>query len=97
MTTLSKTTLASALLGAATLAAVALGTATAFAQSGPAPVPEFENEKCFGIVKAGKNDCQFSSGSCAGTATADSLPDTWVYLPAGTCDKIIGASLTPLT
>ncbi len=97
MTMLYNTTLASALLGAATLAAVALGTATAFAQSGPAPVPEWENEKCFGVVKAGKNDCQFSSGSCAGTSNADSLKDTWVYVPAGTCEKIVGASLEPLT
>lgn len=91
MTTLSKTTLASALFGAAAI--FALTAAQGIAQAGPAAVPEFENEKCFGIVKAGKNDCQFSGGSCAGTASADSLPDTWVYLPAGTCGKIIGASL----
>ncbi|MGH6718751.1 MAG: BufA1 family periplasmic bufferin-type metallophore [Alphaproteobacteria bacterium] len=95
MTTLSKTTLASALFSAAALAAVALGNVgTAYA--GPAAVPEFDNEKCYGISKAGKNDCQFSSGSCAGTATADSLKDTWLYVPAGTCERIVGASLEPL-
>jgi uncharacterized membrane protein len=54
-----------------------------------------DNEKCYGIAKAGKNDCQFSSGSCAGTAPTDALKDTWIYVPAGTCEKIVGGSLTP--
>ena len=52
-------------------------------------------EKCYGIVKAGKNDCQTASGSCAGTAKQDAQKDAWVYLPKGTCEKIVGASLSP--
>jgi uncharacterized membrane protein len=84
---LSSLTLASAVLGAAAFAAVAL------APTGQ--VQAQENEKCYGVAKAGKNDCQFSSGSCAGTASADSLPDTWIYVPVGTCEKIVGASLEP--
>ena len=54
-----------------------------------------EVEKCYGVVKAGKNDCQTASGSCAGTAKADGQGDAWVYLPAGTCEKIVGGSLEP--
>ena len=84
---LSTLSLASAVLGAAAFAAVVM------APTGP--VQAQENEKCYGVAKAGKNDCQFSSGSCAGTASVDSLPDTWVYVPVGTCDKIVGASLEP--
>lgn len=49
-------------------------------------------EKCAGITKAGKNDCGALNGShnCAGQATTDNNDDEWVYLPKGTCDKIIG-------
>jgi len=54
-----------------------------------------ENEKCYGIAKAGKNDCQTATHSCAGTSTADAAGDSWIYVPAGTCEKIVGASLEP--
>ena len=52
-------------------------------------------EKCYGVVKAGKNDCQTADSSCAGTAKTDGRKDAWLYLPKGTCAKIVGASLTP--
>ena len=35
------------------------------AQGGPAPKPKFDAEKCYGIAKAGKNDCQTANSSCA--------------------------------
>lgn len=53
-----------------------------------------QNEKCYGIVKSGKNDCQTAVSACAGTAKKDSQKDAWIYLPKGTCEKIVGASLT---
>jgi uncharacterized membrane protein len=79
---------------AATLAsAVALPAAfSASAQSGPAPKPDFKFEKCYGVVKAGSNDCQTATSSCAGTSKRDSQADAWIYLPAGTCGKIAGGS-----
>ena len=40
------------------------------------------------------NDCQTTSHSCAGTATKDGHGDSWIYVPAGTCEKINGGSLT---
>ena len=49
-------------------------------------------EKCYGVVKAGKNDCQTNTSACAGTSTKDAQPDAWVFLPKGTCDKIVGGS-----
>lgn len=77
-------------------ALVASALAAAIAMAGIAGAVEVaDNEKCFGIAKAGKNDCKSSSGSCAGTANKDALPDTWIDVPAGTCEKIAGASLTP--
>jgi uncharacterized membrane protein len=76
--------------------AVALSLAVeAAAQSGPAPVPKFEHEKCYGIAKAGKNDCQTTSSSCAGTSKRNSQGDAWVYVPKGSCDKLVGGSPKP--
>ena len=50
-------------------------------------------EKCFGVVAAGKNDCQTATHSCAGTATMDRQADAWTYVPAGTCEKIAGGTV----
>ena len=50
-------------------------------------------EKCQGIVKAGKNDCGANGHACAGYATADNDPNEWVYVPEGTCDKIVGGTV----
>jgi uncharacterized membrane protein len=50
-------------------------------------------EKCAGVVKAGKNDCGTSKHSCAGQAKKDGDKEEWVYVPTGTCDKIVGASV----
>ena len=53
-----------------------------------------ETEKCYGIVKAGQNDCQTATSSCSGTSKRDSQKDAWISVPKGTCAKIVGASLT---
>ena len=75
------------------LAALAtLAISGAAAQSGPAAEPGFKFEKCFGVVKSGQNDCQTSTHSCAGTVTKDNQGDAWLYVPAGTCAKIVGGS-----
>lgn len=64
-------------------------------QAGPAPKPKFESEKCYGVVKAGKNDCQTANSSCAGTSKRDNQNDAWLYVPAGACEKIVGGSKDP--
>lgn len=53
-----------------------------------------DNEKCAGIVKAGKNDCGTSKGSCAGTIKVDRDAEAWIYVPKGTCDKVAGGTVT---
>ena len=65
------------------------------AQGGPAPKPKFEAEKCYGIARAGKNDCQTTNSSCAGTSKRDTQGDAWVYMPKGSCEKIVNGSLQP--
>ena len=52
-----------------------------------------KTEKCFGIAKAGKNDCQTDHSSCAGTSKTDGQKDAWLSVPKGACDKIVGGSL----
>ena len=81
------------LIGSALAAATTLGATAAFA--GPAAQPEFSFEKCYGVVKAGQNDCQTATHSCAGTSTTDNQPVAWVYVPAGTCGKLAGGSTEP--
>ena len=50
-------------------------------------------EKCAGIVKAGKNDCGTATSACAGTAKTDGEKQAWVYIPKGTCEKIVGGTV----
>ena len=51
-----------------------------------------EKEKCFGISKAGQNDCAAADGahSCAGQATLDKGAADWSHVPKGTCEKAGG-------
>ena len=82
-------------LAIATAVAGAIVAGTASAQQGPAPKPDFKFEKCYGVAKAGKNDCQTSTNSCAGQVKHDMQADGWLYVPAGLCGKIVGGSLEP--
>jgi uncharacterized membrane protein len=64
------------------------------AHAGPAPAPPFKSEKCFGVAATGQNDCQTATHSCAGESQKAAAGDSWIYVPAGTCVKINGGSLT---
>lgn len=65
---------------------IALGLATAGGQA----IAAQPMEKCAGIVKAGKNDCGSGANACAGTSKKDSDKSSWIYVPKGTCAKIVG-------
>ncbi len=77
-------TLASAL-------AMAVGAA---ALSHSAEAASSSKEKCFGIAKATQNDCATATSSCAGTSKVDGQKDAWIYVPKGTCAKIIGGRVS---
>lgn len=74
-------------------------TATLAAAIGLAAVPlaaQAKNanmEKCYGIAAAHHNDCGAGAHSCAGQATMDRDPASFVYLPKGACGKIAGGAL----
>jgi uncharacterized membrane protein len=63
--------------------------------SSPALAQNAAKEKCFGIAKAGQNDCANLSGShsCAGQAKVDMGADEWKYVAAGTCKQMKGMSM----
>ena len=73
-------------IASALAAALVLPAATSQAQG--------NMEKCYGIAKAGKNDCQTAKSSCAGTSKKDAQADAWVSVPMGACEKIVGGKLT---
>ncbi|WP_296442899.1 DUF2282 domain-containing protein [Rhodoferax sp. UBA5149] len=62
--------------------------------AGPAHAAD-EKEKCFGIAKAGQNDCASISGvhSCAGQSKADMDKGEWKYVAKGTCKDMKGLSM----
>jgi uncharacterized membrane protein len=78
------------------LLAAAIGGLVAFA--GPAAFAADDGkaatEKCYGIAKAGKNDCAGAAHSCQGQAKTDGGAKEWVKLPKGTCERIVGGTLT---
>jgi len=88
---------------AAFAAALALTLAAAAATAGTDTAGAGHTmEKCYGVAKAGKNDCKAGAGTtCAGTARADYQGNAWKYVKAGTCTGIRtpkgNGSLTPTT
>jgi uncharacterized membrane protein len=50
-------------------------------------------EECYGIAKAGMNDCATKKHSCAGQVKKDGDKDDYLYVPVGTCKKIVGGTL----
>jgi uncharacterized membrane protein len=60
------------------------------AQSTLGAEPAAGSDKCYGIAKAGQNDCGTARHTCAGKAARDNDPDEWRYVPKGTCDKLGG-------
>ena len=79
-----KTVIRSALMGL-----VAMGVAANAAAQQTTP-----KEKCYGISKAGQNDCAAGKASCAGSAKKDNDPTAWKLVDKGTCSKM-GGKLTP--
>lgn len=71
---------------------VALGSGLGAGQALAVPDQPQAWEKCAGIAKAGKNNCGSLDGkhACAGMAKTTGNAQEWVYVPQGTCDRIVG-------
>jgi uncharacterized membrane protein len=74
------------------IASTALASLLALGLAGQAAAQDKPKEKCFGIAKAGQNDCANLSGShsCAGQSKVDKAPDEWKYVAKGTCKDMGG-------
>ena len=82
-----------ALIAAALAGVYAASTGIASAQTASASAaPKAEKEKCYGVAKAGQNDCASANGShsCSGQSTVDSDKNEWKYVAKGTCEKAGG-------
>jgi uncharacterized membrane protein len=78
------------------LLAAAIGSVMALGANLPAAAADDANtEKCYGVAKAGKNDCAGAKHACSGQSTKDRDPNEWVKLPKGTCERLVGGSLAP--
>jgi uncharacterized membrane protein len=64
---------------------------------GIAHAADAEKEKCFGVAKAGQNDCATANGShsCAGQTKKDHDAHDWKYVAKGTCEKMGGKMMAP--
>jgi uncharacterized membrane protein len=79
------------LLRAAMTSALAIAGSTISLTSNAANGAKLAMEQCAGVIKAGKNDCATSTNACHGHVESDASPEAWIYVPKGTCDRIIGA------
>ncbi|NDY93391.1 BufA1 family periplasmic bufferin-type metallophore [Ideonella livida] len=77
-------------LSSALASVLALGVTPAASAAG-------DKEKCYGIAKAGKNDCASAAGghTCAGQAQVDNAPTEWVFVPKGQCQARGGKTQAP--
>jgi len=73
---------------------LALGLAGSAAAAGPV-APDASKDKCYGIAKAGQNDCAAGKHACAGQSTVDNDPVSWKYVAKGTCEKVGGKMMAP--
>jgi uncharacterized membrane protein len=80
------------MIRSAVMSLIALGTV----QGAALAAEPAGKEKCYGVSKAGQNDCANSAGthSCSGQAKADNDPQDWKFVAAGSCAKL-GGKPTP--
>lgn len=85
---MNKKLLTSAAITSVLAGAIAVSSTTAIAGE------KVAKEKCYGVVAAGKNDCQANGHSCAAQATTDNDANEWLLVPEGLCERLAGGSLT---
>jgi len=52
-------------------------------------------EQCYGVAKAGENNCGTPKHACGAMSTRDKDPAEWKYVPQGTCKKLGGKTSPP--
>lgn len=76
--------------------AAAVGSFLAMGLSGVATAGDTPSkDKCYGVAKAGKNDCAGNGHSCAGQGKKDNDPNEWKHMSKADCEKAGGKTAPP--
>jgi len=79
----------------ATAFAAAIAAPSLLSAQKPVAAPSFKAEKCYGIAKAGANDCASTgNNSCGGSSKRAADTKAWIFVPEGYCERIVGGSKT---
>lgn len=70
--------------------AAAVGSMLALGSS-PAFAGDTAKDKCYGVAKAGQNDCAANGHACAGQSKVDNDPKEWKHVPKAECEKMGGS------
>ena len=81
-------------LASAVTSLIALGSAMTATTASAAE--KEKQEKCYGVAKAGKNDCATKTTSCSGSSKMDGQKDAFIMVPKGLCDRLAGGSKKPM-
>ena len=73
----------------ASAAIVAGAISAAVAMSASVQPAHAAKMKCFGVAKAGQNDCGTANSTCAGTSKVDFQGDAWKYVETKSCEEIV--------
>jgi uncharacterized membrane protein len=84
--------LRSAIAGVVALGFLAAGTPSMAGDGMMKGKMKMEGEKCYGVAKAGMNDCKSGMHDCKGHSTKDGDKASFIVVPHGTCAKIAGGS-----
>ena len=84
-----------ALIRSALAGVIAIGLGQPQAATAQDGKPAAGKEKCYGIAKAGQNDCGTAKHACAGLGKVDNDPNEWKYVAKGTCEKMGGRTTAP--
>ena len=73
---------------------VALGTLLALGAVTTAQAADDHSnqDKCYGVAKAGENSCAANGHSCQGQSKANNAPSDWKYVAKGSCAKMGGSA-----
>jgi uncharacterized membrane protein len=82
--------LRTAVAGVVALGLLAVGTPSM--AGGKHDKMKMDGEKCYGVAKAGMNDCKSGLHACKGKAQKDGEKGSFIVVPHGTCHKIVGGS-----
>ncbi len=63
--------------------------ATALSMTAGIEAAQAEKMKCYGVAKAGKNDCKAGAGTtCAGSSKVDYQGNAWKYVDTDKCENV---------